>query len=230
MKKKLLLFGNKPLDKELSQEQIDHINSFDVIMRVNKFDNILDTGCRIDWIWVTCGSFWDIDFLKSGQPEIFNIKYNSNIHKQISKMFLDQDTVRYLKQYLGEYFTNCPTDEKIILNIFRIIFNQLDEQIDVNIVENYHTSIWKHFNLEIDKTIPHCNPVSSVLCLVYLIKEYSEEYDIYFACLDIEGRDVLLKTNPIWCNNVHRNVGAFETNFLQKMIKENKLHYIDLYA
>ena len=28
---------------------IDIINSFDIIMRVNKMDNLIETGKRVDW-------------------------------------------------------------------------------------------------------------------------------------------------------------------------------------
>lgn len=48
MKKKLLLFGNKHIDN-VDKEMIDTINSFDIIMRVNKMDNLIETGKRVDW-------------------------------------------------------------------------------------------------------------------------------------------------------------------------------------
>ena len=52
MKKKILIIGNKELSKQLTQEQIDYINSFDIIVRVNRMNNIEQTGCRVDWWWL----------------------------------------------------------------------------------------------------------------------------------------------------------------------------------
>ena len=50
MKKKLLLFGNKHIDN-VDKEMIGIINSFDIIMRVNKMDNLIETSKRVDWWW-----------------------------------------------------------------------------------------------------------------------------------------------------------------------------------
>lgn len=228
MKKKLLLFGNKLLDKELSQEQIDYINSFDIIVRVNKFDNLLNTGCRIDWYLPTCCSYWDMDTIRRRSPQHYAKHYDSNITKQISKLFVQKSTIMYLKQHLEEQFPNSSTDEKFMYNFIKILFDELDKNVDIVIHDDYAQSVWKKFyenNMNSGTT-----PTTTVLCLAYLIEQYSQEYDIYFACLDIEGRGEMLKTNPIWSTTVHRNAGYVESEFLQKMIKENKLHYIDLYA
>ena len=52
MKPKILIIGNKEVDFPISDEKIKFINSFDIIVRVNRMNNFFETGQRVDWWWL----------------------------------------------------------------------------------------------------------------------------------------------------------------------------------
>ena len=206
MKKKLLLFGNKQIDN-VDKEMIDIINSFDIIMRVNKMDNLTETGNRVDWWWFdycTC-------------IEEFNAK---NYLANVTKIMTNWKSICILKLNDANY------NEKSILRLF---FPKLPDNYVLIKNKNYQNcSICernKYWDINIEnKTVP----TTFIIALSHLIDEYSDEYDIYITCTDLEGRGELYKTNPIWSNSWHCNVGQHEEDYIKLMMKEGKIKYLDV--
>lgn len=221
MKKKLLLFGNKRIDN-VDKEMIDTINSFDVIMRINKMDNLIETGKRVDWWW------FDYCIFIGKHINFIARNYLANVTKVMTNW-----TSICLFGLNDE--SNKEEDKKLeLLRFFfrKLLIELLQELPDnCNIIKNKNYSNCsicernKYWNIDIkNKTIP----TTFVIALSHLIDEYSDEYDIYITCTDLEGRDELYKTNPIWSNSWHCNVGQYEEDYLKLMIKEGKIKYLDI--
>lgn len=211
MKKKLLLLGNKHIDN-VSKEMINTINSFDIIMRINKMDNLMETGCRVDWWW--------FDHCIRHHIKKFTTR---NYLKNVSKVMTNWTSICLLG------LNNANSTEENKLNQLRVFFPELPDHCDVIKNKNYlNCSICernKYWNIsDKNKTVP----TTFIIALSHLIDEYSDEYDIYIACTDLEGRDKLYKSNPEWSGTWHYNVGQHEEDYLKLMIKEGKIKYLDV--
>ena len=206
MKKKLLIIANKRLDNILSDETINYINSFDVIVRINGMNNIYRTGCRCDYWWFNI--FDKGVFLKN----IGDTDYSS-----VKKIFNDVNTQNVAPE-----------------NWIRTTFNKLNKDVEIiktecnncktieNISNKTKLDWWTQ--TERDKNIP----TTFIVCLSYFLKYYSNEYDIYIGLCDIDNLDTLYKTNKIWSTYWHCNAGKYIERYIKDNIKEGKLQYIDL--
>ena len=110
--KNILIIGNKPI-KQLSKEQIDFINSFDIVIRVNGMNNLNETGGRVDWWWL---NVWDWEVLKKN---IGNKDYSST-----KVIFIDKDSANLCAK--NELFSNLPLLKD---NTLRFYTQQLDLKI-----------------------------------------------------------------------------------------------------
>lgn len=221
MKKKILLFGNKHVDN-VDKEMIDIINSFDIIMRINKMDNLIETGKRVDWWW-----FDYCIFIEKYLEQFKARNYLSNVTKVMTNwtsicLFGLNNTNNVEENKLGplEFFLR-----KLLLELL----NELPDNCVIIKNENYsNCSICernKYWDIDVkNKTIP----TTFIIALSHLIDEYSDEYDIYITCTDLEDRGELYKTNQIWSNSWHRNVGQYEEDYIKLMIKEGKIKYLDI--
>ena len=212
MKKKILLFGNKQIDN-VDKEMIDIINSFDIIVRVNKMDNLIETGNRVDWWW------FDFCIIRENFTAI---NYLSNV----TKVMTSWKSIRVLKLFYKLIKNNIEENK---LSILKIFFPKLSDNCNVITNKKYQScSICernKYWNIDTKtKTIP----TTFIIALSHLINEYSDEYDIYITCTDLEGRGELYKTNPIWSNSWHCNVGQYEEDYIKLMMKEGKIKYLDV--
>lgn len=212
MKKRLLLFGNKHINSSIPPRKINEINSFDVIMRINKMDNIIETGGRVDWWW--------FDHNIRHHFNQFNTK---NYLKTVTKCMTNWKSICILG------LNNKNSTEENKLEQLRVFFPELPDNCDVIKNPNYcHNSICernKYWEIN-DKT--KTIPTTFIIALSHIIDEYSDEYDIYITCTDIEGRDELYKNNPIWSEYWHCNVGQHEEDYIKLMINEAKIKYLDI--
>ena len=222
MKKKLLLFGNKRING-VDKEMIDIINSFDVIMRINKMDNVSETGERVDWWWFDYCIFKDI-------KEFHFKKYLSNL----SKVMMNWKSICQLTKWVSDFELklfkkNINHEGESKIKRLKLFFPELPDSCIM--VENKNYSHYflcernKYWDIDEDnKTVP----TTFVIALSHLINECSDEYDIYITCTDLEGRGELFKTNPIWSESWHRNVGQYEEDYIKLMIKEGKIKYLNI--
>jgi hypothetical protein len=62
--------------------------------------------------------------------------------------------------------------------------------------------------------------------LGYLLNSHwSEEYDIYITCLDVENRALLIDNFPIW--NWHKGAGLYEQRFLLDKLKNKQIFRLE---
>lgn len=221
MKKKILLFGNKHIDN-VDKEMIDIINSFDIIMRINKMDNLIETGKRVDWWW------FDYCIFAGKYLKQFTVRnYLSNITKVMTNW--TSICLFGLNNTNNEEEIKLGSIEFLLRKLLLDLLQELPDDCVIVKNENYsNRSICernKYWDIdEKNKTIP----TTFVIALSHLIDEYSDEYDIYITCTDLEGRGELYKTNPIWSTGWHRNVGQHEEDYIKLMIKEGKIKYLDV--
>lgn len=196
--KNVLIIGNKPI-KQLSKEQIDFINSFDIIIRVNGMNNLNETGGRVDWWWL---NVWDWEVLKKN---IDNRDYSST-----KIIFIDKNSANLCTK--KRLFYNLPLLKENTLRFYT-------RQLNVNILNQ--EKYWIP-NIE-EKTIP----TTDVICISYMVNKLSNA-KLYLTCLDIDEREILFKTNFNWKNTWHENVGGLESDYLKSLINNNKIEYINL--
>jgi hypothetical protein len=196
--KNILIIGNKPI-KQLSEEQINFINSFDIIIRVNGMNNLQETGGRVDWWWI---NIWDWDVLKKN---IGNKDYSST-----KVIFIDKYSANLCTK--KELFSNLPLLKN---NILRFYIQQLN--VSILSQEKYWIP-----NIE-EKTIP----TTDVICISYMVNKFSNT-KLYLTCLDIDEREILFKTHSNCKNTWHENVGGLESDYLKSLINNNKIEYINL--
>lgn len=196
--KNVLIIGNKPI-KQLSKEQIDFINSFDIVIRVNGMNNLNETGGRVDWWWL---NVWNWGVLKEN---LGNKDYSST-----KVIFFDKNSVELTKK--NKVFNNLP-----LLKDDTLCFYTQQSSVDIFNQEKYWIP-----NFE-EKTIP----TTDVICISYMVnKLYNSK--LYLTCLDINEREILFKTHSNWKNTWHRNVGGLESDYLKSLINNNKIEYIKL--
>lgn len=207
MKPKILIIGNNEIDFQISDEKLKFINSFDIIVRINRMNNFVATGQRVDWWWldhnITKHQF-DKSFVSGVKRLIVNWSsarvfglLNNNQVSDLSKM--------------QKLFPNLPDDCEIVKN------------------PNYHNcNICERSKYWVVDPKLKTVPTTFIICISHIVDEFADTHDIYFTCTDIEGREELYKTNPIWSNYWHANVGIYEEDYLKMLIATDKVQYIDL--
>lgn len=205
MSKKVLIFGNKPLDKKLTDEQIKFINSFDIIVRLNKMDNLYKTGGRVDWYFF---HYW--------------IKYANTSHikeseiRSIKKLFMTSQTPRYVDRGFGpgdNFIAKCN-------NYYRYLSE--DVEIDEITGNPYRYLDW------IPNTYYRTIPTSLTILISYLVNEYSDGHDFWLTQCDLENRYTMMSENMPWKRYHHKYVGQLEENYIKNLIKEKRLSYLVL--
>lgn len=71
---------------------------------------------------------------------------------------------------------------------------------------------------------------TSTICMLWNIlnnKEYTDNYKIHIAGIDIEGRDSLLQTGAEWKNTPHAHAGKKEEEYLNYCINNNLVAFVD---
>lgn len=196
--KNILIIGNKPI-KQLSEEQIDFINSFDIVIRVNGMNNLKETGGRVDWWWL---NVWNWEVLKKN---IGNKDYSST-----KVIFIDKHSEKFCSKQ--QLFTKLP----------------LLKQSTLYFYNKWETNKMSEQNILWIPTARDCTiPTTDVICISYMISKFPNT-KLYLSCLDIEKREELFKTHSNWKDTWHENVGGLESNYLKELIKNNKIEYIDL--
>lgn len=195
--KNILIIGNKPI-KQLSKEQIDFINSFDIIIRVNGMNNLNETGGRVDWWWL---NVWDWEVLKNN---IGDKDYSST-----KVVFVDKPS------------ENFCFGENLYINLPQLS----DKTLKFN-TRWTSTDLCNKFNLDISIESERTIPTTDVICISYMINKFPNS-KLYLTCLDIEGRGKLMRTHPNWKNTWHENVGDLESNFLKSLIKNKNIEYVE---
>lgn len=187
--KKLILIGNKIIDKNISNI-ID--NEFDYVVRVNRMNNYGITGTKTD-------------LLVSDPHKIF-----FKLVKEPYDKFLNA------KQLIMN-LNSAKTKNKCMLfekNIFSL--NQLINKINISFKEYHKKIVDTYLN---DQNISYVKFTTFFLILCYLIETYSNEYEIWFTCIDVNGRGEMFKTNDIWKRS-HAEAGVFEEYLLNKFIND----------
>ena len=85
--KKLLLIGNSPIPVDIS----DKVNKFDYVMRINRMNNFLTTGTKIDGVFI--GAYKDFkEFYKGGEfKEYFKTAKEVYLTENLQKCFNNWD-------------------------------------------------------------------------------------------------------------------------------------------
>jgi hypothetical protein len=195
--KNILLIGNKPIE-QLTENQINYINSFDIIVRCNGLNNLEQTGGRIDWWWL---NIWNWDAIKSNLGDKDYDKYELIMMDKQTKNFITEQSL----------LTNLPK----IKNINNICYTNQDSFSLYN-----QKDLWK---INYKDNVP----TTDVICLSYLLNKFQLS-NIHLMCLDIDNREELFKTHKNWSKTWHKNVGGLERDYINKYISNNKLTFIDI--
>lgn len=103
--KKLLLIGNGPIGKDIS----DKVNQFDYVFRVNRMTNLHETGTRIDGVYI--GVYKDfLDIYKGGE--------NKEYYKTAGRIFLDMYGKFTLLNKWKDYMTEEQWHNVGIIHLF----------------------------------------------------------------------------------------------------------------
>ena len=197
-----ILIGNKVLDYTLTDKQLKFINESDVIIRVNRLNNIHQTGNRIDVWWVDiCRDFFNL-FDKS--IDVSNVK----------------DV--YLNKYGSYCLDHYPHFKAAFVNTFNGILNRQAVIHKSGYVSHYellnHPKWWPLDNLQENKTAA----TTTIICLSYMIEIY-KDYDFYVFGMDIDNRGQLFKELSMWKNSWHANAGEYEERYLKELLAAGKI-------
>lgn len=91
-KKKLLLIGNAPIPIDVSKQ----VNEFDYILRINRMNNLHNTGGRIDGVFIAAYDEW---------RNVFHGGENKNYYKQAKDIWMTPEIRNQFydwKEYLTE--------------------------------------------------------------------------------------------------------------------------------
>ena len=141
--KNILIIGNKPI-KQLTKEQIDFINSFDIIIRVNGMNNLNETGGRVDWWWL---NVWNWGVLKKN---IGNKDYSTT-----KVVFVDKPSENF-----------CFGDN-LYLNLPKLCDNTLKFNTKWS-----STDLRNKFNLDINIVSERTIPTTDVICISYMVNKF----------------------------------------------------------
>lgn len=89
--KKLLLIGNAPINVDIA----DMVNAFDYVLRINRMNNLHNTGERIDGVFVAAYNDWR-NVYKGGE--------NKEYYKKASHIWVTPEIYESLTEW-NEYFT-----------------------------------------------------------------------------------------------------------------------------
>lgn len=197
--KKILLIGNKPI-KQLTDEQISIINSYDIIVRCNGMNNKTSTGDRVDWWWL---NVWDWRTIKE------NLQTSNTNYSNVDVIMIDSNSQKFVNE--RSLYMNLPkmaTNKTIVYT--KQSSTKLYDQDEYWVVDRSCTV-----------------PTTDVICLSYLLNKYIFS-EITVACLDIDGREELFKTHPNWKDTWHKNVGGLEKDYIMSKVAEGKLKLLEL--
>lgn len=208
MKPKILIIGNKEVDFPISDEKLKFINSFDIIVRVNRMNNFFETGQRVDWWWL--------------DHNIKKFKFDSKIVTEVKRIILNAATVRVFG------LSETKNDELDIVKLKKL-FPNLQYNCEIIKNPNYdNCNICERNKYWVVSKELKTIPTTFIICVSHIVDEYADTYDIYFTCTDLEGRSELYKTNKNWSTSWHRNVGKYEEDYLKLMIKKGKIKYLEI--
>lgn len=164
--KKLIIVGNKVIDKDISKE----VESFDMIVRLNRMNNWGNTGTRTDLLLVDPHKVFfklltqPYEKYKSAKQILLNTAHIGGVGKLLSK------------------------------NI--VTLHQIKNAIRINIVNE--KKAMQHIITKNGQN--YINFSNFFVIVNYCIKTYSPEYQIWITGVDIKGRGEMFKTNNIWAN------------------------------
>lgn len=182
-------------NKMISSDLSSKIDSFDFVFRLNRMNNYGLSGKKIDMLAVDP----HIEFFKLVKNENFDKFHNA---KQI---------------LLNSFFATPKACIKLMQkNIFYPL--QIAAAIKINF-QQYRQKLVERFLGHPDKTINFTNFFISVC---YCLDNFNDEYNIHIACVDIENRGNMMKTNDIWMQN-HASAGIIEEKMLKQFIDEHTI-------
>ena len=185
--------------KEVSDKFCDYIdNTFDKIARLNRMMSYGKTGYRTDFLMVDL---------------------HNEFFKLIEKPYDKYNNAKQL-------FVN--TDQPLINKIKAIrlgIFStsQFANAIDISSKRIAQPLVGEN-NFFISKNMP----TNFFLFTKYLVDNYSHEYEIWIAGVDLHNRDYLFNNMPEYQHSWHTNIGKFESDYLTTQISNNKIKYLNI--
>lgn len=199
MKKKILIFGNKPVvKKDLFNEYVLH--NFDYIIRVNRFNNIKETGEKTDILYLNLCNGW--------------VK------------LLDEESKKYLKD-IKKFYVNINNSRNLIPKLSEVIRSTGNYNFSIKSMPWLPFRFPEEYCFWEPSREERTTPTTAIVLISNIIKRYKDEYDIYFTCVDFYDREELLKNNFPWKNTWHKNVGKYEKEFLEDMVNKGYLHFLD---
>lgn len=214
----LIIVGNKVIDKDISQI----VDSFDVVVRLNRMNNFGKTGKRIDYLLVDPHRlFFKMVFdenletdesrqrFKLAKNLIFNAAhYRKNYFPP--EAFASNPSLReygeiWQNENLEKLFTKEQLDTKQIFDIKN--YNRFD----------FYKEIQNKFNYR---------PCTSFRLIYHYVENFSDKYDISITGLDVFDRRKMAETMPDILST-HARYMEYEEFYLKKLAQENKIKVID---
>ena len=101
-KKKFLLLGNAPIPVDIS----DKVNSFNYVLRVNRMNNLNNTGNRIDGVFVAAYHTW---------REVYKGGENKDYYKQAKQLWITPELKNNFPDW-NKYFTQEQWERPVIIS------------------------------------------------------------------------------------------------------------------
>ena len=175
----------------------DQIDKFDFVVRVNRMNNYGNTGTKTDLLAVDPHSeFFELVEKPFG-------KYNDAKRLVVNTFFFSPKSASMLLQK-GIF------KQQQLANAIKLCFQDYRRGLVERYVGNDDGSI---------------NFTNFFITLCYAIDSYSNDYQIWFTGVDVNGRGNMMKTNSTWTKN-HSCAGEAEEKLLNQFIGDNIIHQL----
>lgn len=101
-KKKLLLIGNAPIPVDVA----DKVNEFDYVLRINRMNNLHNTGDRIDGVFVAAYRDW---------REVYHGGENKEHYKRAGQLWITPELKANFPDW-NEYFTKEQWEHPVLIS------------------------------------------------------------------------------------------------------------------
>lgn len=216
--KRLVIVGNKVIQKDISQI----VDSFDVVVRLNRMNNFGMTGKRIDYLLV--------DPHRLFFNMVFDEKLESDESRHRFKLAknLIFNMAHYRKNYFNpEFKYNQPNKYEYgeiwqNENLEKLFTKEQLETKQVFAIKNYNRL---DFYKEIQNKLNY-RPCTSFRLICHYIENFLDQYEIYITGLDVFDRRKMAKTMPDILST-HARYMEYEEFYLKKFVNENKIKVIE---
>ena len=175
----------------------DEIDKFDFVIRINRMNNYGNTGTKTDLLAV------------DPHNEFFEL---------VEKPF---DKYNNAKKLIINTFFFSPKSALLLLQKGIFKQQQLSNAIKL-CFQDYRRSLVERYVGNDDGSI---NFTNFFIMLCYAIDFYSNDYQIWFTGVDVNGRGDMMKTNDIWLKN-HSCAGEVEEALLNQFMDNNIIHQL----